>query len=278
MPAGVKRFLNRMFAANVRLADYTSTRSGIELRFDSRFPSFDFWNTINTPTVVETGMTKLLLVWILLSSITALTYATNQTAICPQDGETASFTGNRSADKDDHSRDMCEYSHEHYVRALTRTYVEKHTFWQNCGDSRSGSPEQKPNLSGTWIFNPRKSSLQVPPPSSQIFVIQHTEPHFRLTRTLVLNGKSNTWSIDILTDGKQEVVEHVGADTASTRAFWEGSSLVLEMTVSYQNGEKASNLVKYSLADDGKTFIALEYFTDPNGEHVNKWVFNKENP
>jgi len=223
-------------------------------------------------------MTKLHLVWILLSSITALTYAANQTAICPQDGETASFTGNRSADKDDHSRDMCEYSHEHYIRTLTRTYVEKHTFWQNCGDSGSGSQEQKPNLSGTWIFSPKKSSLQIAAPSSEIFVVQHTDPHLHLTRTLVLNGKSETWSIDILTDGKQEVVEHMGENTVSTRAFWEGSSLVLDKTTSYESGEKSSNLVKYSLADDGKTFVALEYFTDPNGQHVNKWVFDKQNP
>jgi hypothetical protein len=226
--------------------------------------------------VVETGMTKLLLVWFLLSSITALTYATNQTALCPQDGETASFTGNRSADKDDPSRDMCEYSHQHYIRTLTRTYVEKHTFWQNCGET--GNREEKPNLSGTWVFNPKKSSLQTPPPSSQVLVIRHTEPHFRLTRTLALNGKSTTWSIDVLTDGKQEVVERMGEDTASTRVFWEGSSLVLDMTISYQGGEKTSDLVKYSLADEGKAFIALEYFEDRTGQHVNKWVFDKENP
>jgi hypothetical protein len=222
-------------------------------------------------------MNKVLSFWILLLSITALTYATNQTAICPQDGETASFTGKRNADKADPSRDMCEYSHQHYIRMGTRTYVEEHTFWQNCGEN-GGQEEQKPNLSGTWVFNPKKSSLQIPPPSSQVFVIQHQEPHFRLTRTLVLDGKSNIWSIDILTDGKQEVVEHVDNDTISTRAFWTGDSLVIERTISHASGEKASNLVKYSLADDGKTFIALEYFNSSSGEHVNKWVCDKENP
>jgi len=50
------------------------------------------------------------------------------------------------------------------------------------------------------------------------------------------------------------------------------------MTISYQNGDKASNLAEYSLADNGKMFTALEYFEDPKGEHLNKWVFDKENP
>ena len=222
-------------------------------------------------------MNKFLSIWILLLSITSLAYAMNQIAICPQDGETASFTGHRSADKDDPSRDICEYSHQHYIRTLTRTYVETHTFWQNCGET-GNQEEEKPNLSGTWIFNPTKSSLQIPPPTSQMFVIQHHDPHFHLTRTLVLDGKSNTWSIDILTDGKQEVVEHMGNNTISTRAFWTGSSLVIDMTISYPSGDKASNLVKYSLENNGKTFIALEYFNSSSGEHVNKWVCDKENP
>jgi len=40
--------------------------------------------------------------------------------------------------------------------------------------------------------------------------------------------------------------------------YWEGRSLVLDMKMETKNGGSASNLVKYSLADDGNTLIALE--------------------
>jgi hypothetical protein len=136
--------------------------------------------------------------------------------------------------------------------------------------------EQKPNFSGTWNLNLKKSNLQIPPPSSTIFVIRHDEPHFHLTRTHVFNGKSDTWTIDILTDGKQEVVEKISDEyTSHTRMYWEGSSLVLDMTISDKSGGKATNLVKYSLADNGQTFIALEHFKAPKDEHLNKWVLDK---
>ena len=66
-----------------------------------------------------------------------LAYATNQTATCPRDGETAGFTGNKKIDTGhplDRSRDVCEYSHDHFFQDEKGAHVEKHTFWQNCGD------------------------------------------------------------------------------------------------------------------------------------------------
>jgi hypothetical protein len=73
---------------------------------------------------------------LILSAIT-LAYAASQTAICPQDGETAYFTGNKKCARTDgrgfptctgaSDREYsCEYSH---------TYQGKtHTFWQACED------------------------------------------------------------------------------------------------------------------------------------------------
>ena len=82
-------------------------------------------------------MKKLFLIGVFMLSIAGFAYATNQTATCPQDGETATFTGNKKADLQDpmnRSKDMCEYSHDHLVQDDKGTHTEKHTFWQNCGD------------------------------------------------------------------------------------------------------------------------------------------------
>jgi hypothetical protein len=50
------------------------------------------------------------------------------------------------------------------------------------------------------------------------------------------------------------------------------------MKMETKNGESASNLVKYSLADDGNTLIALDRYQDSTEKHLNKWVFDKEVP
>src|ERR1700722_18715225 len=70
----------------------------------------------------------------LILSIVTIASATSQPATCPQDGETASFTGNKKVDTDhpfDHSKDMCEYSHQHLVQDASGTHTQTHTFWQN---------------------------------------------------------------------------------------------------------------------------------------------------
>lgn len=62
---------------------------------------------------------------------------TERTAVCPQDGETASFTGNKKIDvsrSTDRSRDVCEYSHRHTSQDGAAFRTDTHTFWQNCGD------------------------------------------------------------------------------------------------------------------------------------------------
>ena len=60
--------------------------------------------------------------------------------------------------------------------------------------------------------------------------------------------------------------------------YWEGSSLVLDMKMLTKKGERATNLVKYSLSKDGKTFMALERYEDSTEHHLNKWVFDKKAP
>jgi hypothetical protein len=136
----------------------------------------------------------------------------------------------------------------------------------------------KPNFTGTWIFNAQASTIEGSAPSASTFYILHDEPHFHLSRTHVFNGKSDTWSIDLITDGKHGVVEHNSDYTARTRMYWEGSSLILDMQMMTKKGERATNLVKYCLTADGKRFIALERYEDATEKHLNKWVFDKKAP
>lgn len=129
----------------------------------------------------------------------------------------------------------------------------------------------KPDFSGDWKFVPEKSRLQIPPPDSTVFHIQHREPEFVLSRTHVYNGESDTWGITLTTDGR-EVVSHEKGQTIHSRLVWEGEELVFSSTIVMKD-RQATNVVRYRLSPDGKTFTAVESFRGPLLKYDNEWVF-----
>jgi len=133
---------------------------------------------------------------------------------------------------------------------------------------------QKPDFSGVWKFNPEKSKLQIPAPTSSSFVVDHKEPRFHLSRTHVYDGKPDTWSIDLTTDGK-EVIQQTGDRTLHARLYWEGNQLVFDSKIVLKDRE-ASNIVKYQVSPDRKVFKAYESFRGPKLKYDNIWVFDKE--
>lgn len=132
----------------------------------------------------------------------------------------------------------------------------------------------KPNFTGTWKFNSGKSVLQMPSPESAIFVIEHNEPHFRLERTLVFDGKSDTFSVALTTDEKPITV-NIGGFEAQSRLYWEDDSLVFDSRFVHES-EEASNIVRYKLEDEGQTLIADEQLRSTQHKHDNMWMFDKQ--
>jgi hypothetical protein len=133
---------------------------------------------------------------------------------------------------------------------------------------------QKPNFSGVWKFDPDKSSLQIPPPTSSIFQIEHQEPSFNMVRTHIYSEKSDTWSIHLTTDGKEFVQEENGEKLVG-RLYWEDDTLVFDSKI-YTRTREASNIVRYELSEDGKTLTAIERFRGPAVKYDNIWVFEKD--
>jgi hypothetical protein len=133
---------------------------------------------------------------------------------------------------------------------------------------------QKPNFSGTWKFNPEKSKLQIPVPTSSTFRLDHREPEFHLSRTHVYDGKSDTWGVDLTTDGK-EVIQESADQTIHIRLYWEGNDLIFDSKIVMKDRE-ATNVVRYHLSEDGKIFTATERFRGPRLKYDNIWVFDKE--
>jgi hypothetical protein len=132
----------------------------------------------------------------------------------------------------------------------------------------------RPDFSGRWQFNPGKSLLEIPSPDSTIFVIEHDEPRFHLTRTHVHGGKSDTFSIELTTDGEIVEFNHAGLVVRASLQ-WEGMALMFDSTLD-RNGEQATNIVRYELSDDNQILLAHEWFRSKSLNYDNRWVFDRQ--
>ncbi len=132
----------------------------------------------------------------------------------------------------------------------------------------------KPNLSGTWKFNHTKSVLQIQPPDSSVFVVTHHEPALCLSRTHVYGEKSDTFTLDLTTDGRDVAFAQSGMN-ALCRAFWEGDVLVFDTQLT--NGtERATNTVRYVLSGARDTIVAEERFRSKSLNYDNVWVLDRQ--
>ena len=134
----------------------------------------------------------------------------------------------------------------------------------------------KPNFTGRWKFNPARSLLQIKAPDATEFVIEHQEPALHISRTHIVGGQRDTFSLALTTDG-QEVA--VAQDDLQLRccAYWEGDTLVFDTKVIRADVE-GTNLVRYTLLDDGATFQAEERFRSSVLNYDNLWLLDRVEP
>lgn len=136
---------------------------------------------------------------------------------------------------------------------------------------------KKPNFSGTWVLNMHKSKLGMPAtPVGGIWVIQHSGSKFHLERTdIYRSGLHDKRSMDLVTDGKSEFVQHEGPYREATRMYWSGKSLVLDTKIT-TSADSGTTVIRYSLSSDRKTLTAIEHDKNPGGEWSSRWVFSRE--
>lgn len=134
----------------------------------------------------------------------------------------------------------------------------------------------KPDFSGSWTFDPERSSLQMAAPDASTFVIEHREPHWRVTRTHVYGDRSDTLTLELTTDG-ETVTETLRGWEVDSRMHWDDGTLVFESTMS-RGSQATVVVVRYRLEDGGRKFIAEEHVESGQEIHDNLWVFGRSTP
>jgi hypothetical protein len=134
----------------------------------------------------------------------------------------------------------------------------------------------KPDFSGTWALDLEKCHLQADfGIQSGTFTIDHREPVFRFSRVFVAGGQEDALSYELTTDGTEKIDQGPGR-TKTSRLSWDGDVLVLDERTVLADGRAATNVVRYSLRDGGRTLVAEEKFRAPVHQHDNIWVAGRK--
>lgn len=145
------------------------------------------------------------------------------------------------------------------------------------GDGSAASMSAKPNLSGTWLLDTSKSEFgQMPAPESRTDTIDDKEPSIKITVNQTGGPMgATTFTLDLVTDGKQVATSTVFGNEAKSTAHWEGSSLVVNTQLTVQ-GNAATIVGKYNLSADGNTLTVMRDISGPMGQAQQKLVFMKK--
>lgn len=131
----------------------------------------------------------------------------------------------------------------------------------------------RPDFTGTWTFNPARSTLQIQAPDKSVFVIDHRDPVLRFSRTHTASEVDDTFTIDLSTDGQETAVDRDGMQVLA-RAYWDGDTLVFDSRLT-RSGEEATNVVRYTLSGDWQTIVARERLRSASINYDNVWVLEK---
>jgi hypothetical protein len=135
--------------------------------------------------------------------------------------------------------------------------------------------QDKPNFSGTWKLNTAKSDFGVlPGPDSLTSVIEHADPTLKMTVNSAGQQGNQDYTVNYTTDGK-EAVNHVGPREVKSTAVWDGSNMVVNSKLNFNDQDVTIKSV-WTLSADGKTLTQNVHLASQMGETDQKLVLEKQ--
>jgi hypothetical protein len=106
-----------------------------------------------------------------------------------------------------------------------------------------------------------------------MFVVDHREPVLLISRTHIVGERRDTFSLGLTTDGQEVFVDRDGL-RLRCRAYWEVDALVFDSEL-IRAGSEATNVVRYTLTNSGKTLRAEEQFRSSSLNYDNLWILDR---
>lgn len=129
---------------------------------------------------------------------------------------------------------------------------------------------QKPDYSGTWVFNAPKSQLesQMADSASKVFVIKQQGNQFNLVIKNVVGTKKRQIHFKMIADGKTRRAKLLFKE----KLTWQGNTL---QAILWR--KNFSNTVNYQFGNNQNELIAEETFIGKSHRHHNIWFFERTN-
>ncbi|MGI9073408.1 MAG: hypothetical protein ACR2JB_19345 [Bryobacteraceae bacterium] len=134
----------------------------------------------------------------------------------------------------------------------------------------------KPDFSGRWRMVKDKSDFGgFTSPDIVVRVVEHRDPTLNVHTVQTSKGKTSTVDVSYFTDGSQTTNSMSGRDAVS-KAFWDGSALVIRTTTKDSKGEDQVVEDRWELSDDRQTLTISSHVTTPKGQVDMKLVCERE--
>ena len=139
--------------------------------------------------------------------------------------------------------------------------------------------QTKPNFAGTWKLNLAKTESQMAP-TSETDTISQTTDEIKVAIVSAREQGAMNYTFAAKLDGSDTPLpaDAFPADSPfkllSTKAVWQGNSLVITQTTSFQD-TKGTLQSTYTLSDDGKTLTKATHIKFDQGEFDSKSVYDK---
>lgn len=154
-----------------------------------------------------------------------------------------------------------------------------------CALAQDDKTESRPDFSGTWIFDEKRSSVENEGfYKNYTLIISHAEPEIKITRTAIFMGKNKSKDLILYTDKRGETNFPFFSEEnpkVKSKTYWKKNTLVSEYRQNdspFATGVGTGGSDKYSLSEDKKTLIIISIVRLPLalGDRFNKWVFRKK--
>ena len=136
-----------------------------------------------------------------------------------------------------------------------------------------------PPFSGTWKLDLQRTAFigKPHPPIAGSVVIRYDGTHwYRWRSHTTSDGTVDKNSTRLIADSPKPVITREGPLTFYSRLKHDGEALVLTQDIVANTGERATNTVRYSLADHGNTLVEDEQEITPAGNETNHWVSTRQ--
>lgn len=136
--------------------------------------------------------------------------------------------------------------------------------------------EAKPDFSGRWRMVKDKSDFgRATMPDMIVRVVDQHAATMNVHTIQTSGTKTTTADVSYFTDGS-EATNIINGHNALSKAFWDGTALVIRTHIKLSNGEDEMVLDRWELSDDGQTLTTTSQITTSKGGANLKLVCVKE--